>query len=62
FWSDTRKGSVDTNAQELALALVDVDEGRGRLWGLVAVAAVLLVAGVAVAFSAQSSAAKPNSR
>ncbi|MGH9178469.1 MAG: hypothetical protein ACRD0N_07940 [Acidimicrobiales bacterium] len=62
FWSDTRKGSVDTNAQELALALVDVEEGKGRRWPLVALAVVLVVAGVAVAVRAQPLGARPNSR
>lgn len=63
FWSDTRKGSVDTNAQELALALVDVEEGRGRRWPLVALAAALTVAGVALlVWPSQSSAARPNRR
>jgi hypothetical protein len=62
FWSDTRKGSVDTNAQELALALVDVEEGRGRRWPLVALSVVVLLAGVAVAVRAQSAGARPNSR
>lgn len=61
FWSDTRKGSVDTNAQELALAVVDVKEGRGRLWPLVALSAALTVAGVALLLRRQSP-ARPNSR
>lgn len=66
FWADTRKGSVDTNAQDLALALVDIEEGRGRRWPLVALAAVLFLGGVALALwrprSSQSSTARPNSR
>ena len=69
FWSDTRKGSVDTNAQELALALVDVEERRGRRWPLVALAGLFAAAGVAAAVRAQrpaqvpqSAGARPNSR
>ena len=62
FWSDTRKGSVDTNAQELALALVDVDEGGGRRWALVVLAGLLAAAGAAVALRPQPSSASPKRR
>ena len=62
FWSDTRRGTVDTNAQDIGLAVVDVQESRGRRWPLVALGAVVLLAGAAVALWPQPSAARPNRR
>lgn len=64
FWSDTRKGTVDDNNQELALGIVDVKEGRGRRVALVALGALLIAAGagLALAKGRQASSARPNSR
>lgn len=64
FWSDTRKGTADDNNQELALAIVGVQEGRGRRAPLIAVGAVLLAAGAALALTRgrQPSSARPKSR
>lgn len=64
FWTDTRKGSMDTNAQELALAHVDVEKQRGRRWPLVAMGAAMALAGAALAVlgGRQSPGTRPNRR
>ena len=62
FWSDTRRGNVDTNAQDLAVAIVEVQESRARRWPLVALGAALVLGGATVAFWPQSSAARPKRR
>lgn len=64
FWSDTRKGTMDDNAQELALAIVDVRPGGERRVYLLVAGVVLVLAGMAVALARgrQPSSASPNSR
>lgn len=62
FWADTRRGTIDTNAQDIGLAIVDVQESRGRRWPLAVLGALLVLAGAAVALWPQSSAARPNRR
>lgn len=68
FWSDTRKGTIDDNDQELAVEVVDVRKGSGRNVALVVAGALLALAGAAVAVrggrQARSggSPARPNNR
>jgi hypothetical protein len=64
FWADTRKGTADDNNQELAMAIVDVEEGRGRRIPLLAAGLVLVLAGAALALTKgrQPSSARPNNR
>lgn len=45
FWADTRRGTVDTNRQDLAVAPVDARRETGVRWPPVALGAVLLLAG-----------------
>ena len=45
FWADTRKGTVDTNRQDVALTSVGVRPAQGPRWPLVVLGAVLFVAG-----------------
>ncbi|MGH9154771.1 MAG: sialidase family protein [Acidimicrobiales bacterium] len=49
FWSDTRRATVDNNAQELGLAQVTVAERGDRRWPVAGVGAALAVAGAVVA-------------
>lgn len=64
FWSDTRKGTIDDNAQELALAIVEVRAGGERRAVLVALGVVLALAGVTLGLTRgrQPSSARPKSR
>lgn len=64
FWADTRKGTADDNNQELAMAIVDVEEGRGRRIPLLAAGLALVLAGAALALTKgrQPSSARPNNR
>ena len=64
FWSDTRKGTIEDNNQELALAVVGVVKGGGRRWPLLVLGGLVALAGLAVAVRGgrQPSSAKPNSR
>ena len=62
FWSDTRKGTMDDNNQELAHAHIEIDEGRGRRPLLVAAGGLIVVAGLAVALASRQASAKPKSR
>ncbi len=64
FWSDTRKGTADDNNQELALAIVDVKDGRGRRIPLVLLGVLLIAAGAGLALTKgrQPSSARPNNR
>ena len=45
FWSDTSRGTIDTNVQDLATVRVDVEEAGRRRPALVAVGALLLLLG-----------------
>lgn len=48
FWADTRRATEDNNAQELALAQVQVDEGGDRRWALAGAGGVLAAGGATV--------------
>lgn len=58
FWADTRRGNIDTNTQDIGLAVVDVQEGRGRRWPLVAVGIALVLAGAFAAVSSRAPATR----
>ena len=57
FWADTRRGTLDSNAQDLAFSIVELRRPPGRRWLLGAVGALLLMAGAVLlagpAFSAR---------
>ena len=52
FWADTRRGTIDTNRQDLALAVVEARPGRGVWWPPLVLGALLLVAGAALVTAA----------
>lgn len=62
FWSDTRKGTMDDNNQELAHAHIEVEKSRGRRVPLVVAGGVLVLAGLVVALRSGQASARPNSR
>lgn len=63
FWSDTRKGTIDDNNQELAVALVDVDRRGSRRWPLVVGGALVVAAGAVVAaWGGRQPSARPKRR
>lgn len=45
FWSDTRRGTIDNGIQDLAVALVDVEESGRTRWLLVALGLALVAPG-----------------
>ena len=49
FWSDTSRGTIDDNVQDLAVVSVDVEEAGRRRPALMALGALLLLLGVGVA-------------
>jgi len=49
FWTDTRKGTVDTNRQDIAVAAAAVEAPEPTVWALVVLGAVLCVAGALLA-------------
>jgi hypothetical protein len=60
LWSDTSRGTVDNNVQDLAVASVSVHAGGGRRWWLVGLgAALLLAAGLVLSRSGRSSGRPP---
>lgn len=46
FWTDTRKGTVDTNRQDIAFAAVTVEAPTPTRWLLVGFGCALLVGGM----------------
>ena len=51
FWSDTSRGTMDDNVQDLAVALVRTDDARSVRPALVALGAALVLAAAALALS-----------
>ena len=62
FWSDTRKGTMDDNNQELAHAHIGIDEARGQRWPLVGAGGALVLVAALLLLRSRQSPARPNSR
>lgn len=62
FWSDTRRGTIDDGIQDLALALVDVQEPGRTRWGLVGLGLLLMVPGALLLLAALRAPRAPPAR